>query len=432
LVKIIVKIKRAAEILWLFFYGGEHMNVMQKKIVTMKYLIFCCMAWSSYANELLFLDNLKTTLSFDDETYDALISKATHRTPLHFTNNNDELPLFIVYPLLMEHIPYISLGSFPTPIQRLSILEEMYGIENFFIKQDAVSGGIDTDGMQLFGGNKVRKLEFLLADALRYNAETVLTFGGIGSNHAVATATYAQQCGLRCYCMLTPQSDSPVVQRNLSLMKDTQTEIIFSGNAIERKENTIKAFSDNKKNYGDYPYFIPTGGSVALGAVGFVNAAFELADQIKAGYLPEPDYIYVAAGSFGTTAGLSLGLKAAGIRSQIIAVAIEPEKVSGSVVNSINVLFKKTNELLHGYDETFPLFESADNVTVTHGFGGTCYGLCTPEAMDAIDTIQKQENIILDGTYTGKAFAALIDHAGTGMFKDKSILFWNTFCSDGL
>ena len=383
-----------------------------------KFILICFIVSTAYANELLFLDNLRRVVPLDEETYAMLLSQATHKGKRSFAEYNGDLPLFAAYPSLKTNISYIPLGSFPTPIQRLTALEKNYDIQNFFIKQDSISGGVNADGTQLFGGNKVRKLEFLLADVLYHNAESVLTFGCIGSNHAVATATYAQQCGLRCYCMLNPQSDSAVVQRNLALMHTAGAEMIFSANAVMRRENTIKAFFDSKKEYGDYPYFIPTGGSVALGAVGFVNAAFELNKQIQEGLLPEPDYIYVAAGSFGTAAGLSLGLKAAGIQSQIIAVCVEPEDISGSVVQRINSLFVQTNQLLHDRDGTFPLFEgSADNVTVIHGFGGTCYGLSTPEATDAIRDAQQHESIVLEGTYTGKAFAVLIAHAKDGMFK---------------
>lgn len=400
---------------------------------SIKFLLSCLIVCTTYTNELLFLNNLKETLSLDEQMHAMLALHANNKTTHSFTYCNHYVPLFAAYPSLKTNTPYIALGSFPTPIQRLTALEKIYTIAHLFIKQDSLSGGIEADAAHLFGGNKVRKLEFLLADALQYKAKSVLTFGCIGSNHAVATATYARQCGLRCYCMLKPQMDSPVVQRNLALMRGAGAEIIVSPDSATRKENTVKAFVDSKKTHGDYPYCIPTGGSTALGAVGFVNAAFELDAQIKQGLLPEPDYIYVAAGSFGTAAGLALGLKAARIQSRIIAVCVEPEDEAGSVVQQINALFKCTNELLHARDVTFPLFDGiADNVTVIHGFGGTAYGVCTQEAADALRDAQEYENIILDGTYTGKAFAALAAHAQAGMFNNKKVLFWNTFCGDGL
>jgi D-cysteine desulfhydrase len=394
------------------------------------FIISCLISLSMGAHELVFLHNLRKVVPIDAQIYESLLLKATSKVSSCHTTYNYNLPLFTLYPALQRNTPRLSLGSFPTPIQKLATLESVYNIQSLCIKQDSVSGGIGADGAQLFGGNKVRKLEFLLADALRYNAKSVLTFGCIGSNHAVATATYAQQLGLRCYCMLTPQSDSSVVQRNFALMQAAGAEMIISCNAAQRTDNTIETFIQSKKNHGDYPYFIPTGGSTALGAVGFVNAACELCAQINEGLLlSKPDYIYVAAGSFGTVAGLSLGLKAAGIQSQIIAVCVEPEGTPGSVEQKINILFKQTNELLHERDATFPLFgDIADNVTVVHGFGGTGYGVCTQEALKAIADAQEHEGVCLDETYTGKAFAALLDHAQQGMLKDKNVLFWNTFC----
>lgn len=385
-----------------------------------------------HGNELLFLDNLREAVAIDDQMFGMLAQQAKNRLPYKYIHYNvPNAPLFEQYPMLQDRISYISLGSFPTPIKRLTELERMYHVDNLFIKQDGMSGGKAAQGITLFGGNKVRKLEFLLADALHYKAESILTFGGTGSNHAVATATYAQQLGLRCYIMLTPQPDSPIVQRNLGLMYSAGAKIIFSDNSAMRAIDTIEAFVASKKIYGDYPYFIPTGGSVVLGVLGFVNAAFELRRQIDEGLLPEPDCIYVATGSCGTTAGLALGLKAAKIRSRIVAVCIEPEGVPGAIERKIGTFYRQANQLLHTCDETFPLFtDEMDNVTIVHDFCGTGYGVSSLEAIQAIDDMSKYEGICLDETYTGKAFSALRAHAQKNLLSDKKVLFWNTFCSD--
>lgn len=394
-------------------------------------LLFCFIALVAQANELLFLDNLNRALSLDECTLISLAEQVKAPFPSCAIQSTQEIPLFVAYPDLQKNIPYISLGSFPTPIQKCKELESVYGIHNLFVKQDSISGGMDEEGMQLFGGNKVRKLEFLLADALHHHAESVVTFGCMGSNHAVATATYAKNLGLRCYLMLTPQSDSPVVQRNLALMNAADAHIIFARNRAHRADNTVEIFERNKAEHGDYPYFIPTGGSTAVGVVGFVNAAFELRDQINKGLLPTPDYIYVAAGSFGTVAGLSLGLKAAGIASRIVAVAIEPAEFLDEVQHRVSALFEETNQLLHDSDATFPLLANdLSNIVVVQDFCGKGYGLCTQEAYDAMDVAEKYEDIYLDGTYTGKTFAALLDHAEQGLLQDKNVLFWNTFCAE--
>ncbi len=385
-----------------------------------------------HANELLFLENLKQAIIIDEQIYADLVAQIQNKSVDETVwDNSSRVPLFISYPQLQQAIAHISLGSFPTPIQQCDLFGNAYAIQNLCIKHDSVSGGISADGIQLFGGNKVRKLEFLLADALRHNAQSVLTFGCIGSNHATATATYAQELGLRCYLMLTPQPVSPIVIRNLNLMFAADADIAFCSNRKERMDETIATYFNSKFDHGDYPYFIPTGGSVSTGIIGFVNAAFELRQQINDGLLSEPDLIYVPTGSCGTTAGLALGLKAAGIRSQIVAVCVEPEDVPGDFEKKINLLFKQTNQLLNAHDSTFPLFgDGADNVVIVHEFCGPKYGACTSETIDAIRNIESYENVLLDEVYSGKAFAALLAHAEQGLLKDKNVLFWNTFCSD--
>lgn len=399
-----------------------------KKIISILLLV----SMSLCANELMFISNLKQAIRIDDQTYANLIAQANDKSACKCVASTfSDLPLFKAYPALQQTIAHISLGTFPTPLYYCDQLAKVHGIQNLFIKQDSISGGILSDGTQLFGGNKVRKLEFLLADALRHNAQSVLTFGCIGSNHATATATYARELGLRCYLMLTPQPDSAIVHRNLNLMYAAHAEIIFSANATMRMDATTSTFIASKKDYGTYPYFIPTGGSTPIGVIGFVNAAFELREQINNGLLTEPDYIYVATGSCGTTAGLALGLKAAGIQSRIIAVCVEPEEVLGAFEKRIAQLFTQTNQFLNDRDATFPLFaDSADNVMIIHDFSGPCYGLCMPEVVEAIEEVEKYENVILDGTYTGKAFTAILSHAKQGLLQDKNVLFWNTFDGD--
>ncbi len=401
------------------------------KGVLMKRIICAILlsAFSLHAHELMFLANLKQAIKIDNQTYAHLIAQANNE-PINkdVQCSTSDRPLFKAYPALRQTISHISLGSFPTPLHRCDQLTKVYDIQNLSIKQDSISGGILSDDTRLFGGNKVRKLEFLLADAVYHNAQSVLTFGCIGSNHATATATYARELGFRCYLMLTPQPDSAIVHRNLNLMSAANAEIIFSANATMRMNATTSTFIASKKDHGTYPYFIPTGGSTPIGVIGFVNAAFELREQINNGLLTEPDYIYVATGSCGTTAGLALGLKAAGIRSQIIAVCVEPEEELGFFERKIAQLFRETNQLLNDRDATFPLFgESVDNVMIVHDFSGPCYGLCMPEVIEAIEEIEKYENVILDGTYTGKAFTAILSHAKQGLLQDKNVLFWNTF-----
>ncbi len=345
-----------------------------------------------------------------------------------FQNKNISLPLFTWYPVLGKKLAYISLGTFPTPVEQLENIGKELNVAHLYIKRDDLSGGKGR-GSVLFGGNKVRKLEFLFGDVQRHGAKSVLTFGCAGSNHVVATAAYAKHLGLRCIAPLTPQPNSHVVRRNLLLMHYYDAELSWSENTIECNRETILSFLKSKQINGDFPYFIPTGGSCPIGIVGYVNAAFELKDQINQGVLPKPDRLYVPAGSFGTVAGLLLGLKAAQIQTKLIAICVEPEDQPGFVASEIKRFFTETNQLLHTLDASFSLFDfDVEGVTILHDFSGEEYGLFTQEGADAIEYMKKYEGIRLEGTYSGKAFAALMQD--TKKYQDQVILFWNTFCSD--
>lgn len=346
----------------------------------------------------------------------------------HFISPNT--PLTRAYPELMGKLPHIFLGDFPTPVHSLHNCGETIGLKNLYIKRDDLSGKKGNDGFRLFGGNKVRKLEFLLADALNNNAKTVLTFGCAGSNHVVATATYAQFLGLSCIAMLKPQPNSPIVQRNLLLMNHVLAELHYSCEE-DRPRATESVILDHQNKFGIAPYQIPTGGSCPLGALGFVNAAFELAEQIEHGDLNEPDYIYVAAGSCGTIVGLLLGVRAAGLHTKIIGVCVEPE-IPIEFQEKIIKLFNETNEMLHNMATTFPIFEiEVKDISLIHDMCGTGYGESFAPAQEAIALVADTEHIQLDGTYTGKAFGALVrDVQESRIASDAKVLFWNTYCGD--
>lgn len=330
------------------------------------------------------------------------------------------LPLAKKFPAL--RVPHISLCVLPTPVQKLENLSKELGAQ-VYIKRDDMTGGAS------YGGNKPRKLEFELARALSHQAKSIITFGCAGSNHAVATSEYARKLGLQPVCMLKPQANSRVVQKNLRLHLANGTQLHYAPNNDVRKIATLITWLDLMNN-GLQPYAIPTGGSTPLGAFGFVNAAFELKEQIDAGLLPMPDYIYVPCGSCATTVGLLLGCKAAGLKSKIMAIAVEPEEEPQEFKTNIAKLFKETNELLQKVTQNkFPLLEiKPEDIEINLNFTGTEYAVFTQEGMDARNLLQKAENIIIDGTYTCKAFAALVADIKSKKSENKSVLFWNTYC----
>jgi 1-aminocyclopropane-1-carboxylate deaminase/D-cysteine desulfhydrase-like pyridoxal-dependent ACC family enzyme len=343
-------------------------------------------------------------------------------------------PLFAAFPGLVGKLAYKRLGSLPTPVQKLEQLGKAINAPQLYIKRDD-SAGACIDGKFFYGGNKVRKLEFLLAEALSYGAKHVITFGCAGSNHAVATSCYAEQLGLRATCMLLPQANSHGVQQNLALHQAHKAEVKYCSTATVRKLMTFTTWLQDYQETGCFPYLIHTGGSNATGVIGFVNAAFELKQQIAEGLMPEPDYIYVACGSCGTAAGLVVGCKAAGLKTKIVAVPVQ-QGSKCSFKTSILGLATDTNDTLHALDESFPRYDllsaayqlTDDHLQIKEGFGGPRYAVFNKEGMEAKKLLQEKENILLDGTYTAKACAGLLDDCMNGELSGRVILFWDTYC----
>ena len=338
------------------------------------------------------------------------------------------IPLFEQYPLLRERLPYIPLGEFPTPVQKLERLGAELDISQLYIKRDDLSG-------KLYGGNKPRKLEFILGNALRSGASETIAFGGAGSNLALATAIYARQVGLKSISMLIPQPNAQYVRRNLLMSHYCGAELHSCGAELESVRNmplvclaTLYQLLRCRLKNRRFPHLIPPGGSSPLGVTGFINAAFELRKQITNGEMPEPDYIYVACGTMGTAAGLILGLKVAKLNSRVISVRVTSEKFINA--RGMIKLINKTASLLHSRDASFPRFEfSTTDVDIRHDYFGKRYALFTNEGMEAVSLMRECEGIKLDGTYTGKTLAALIDDAKSGSLRGRAVLFWNTLNS---
>ena len=330
------------------------------------------------------------------------------------------IPLFEHYPELGDNLPHVPLGEFPTPVSKLERLGANVGVDGLYIKRDDLSS-------QVYGGNKVRKLEFLLGEALRDGRKAVMTFGGAGSNHALATTVHARQVGLGCISMLTPQPNTRYVRYNLLMGYSQSAELHYYrdkrslsiGTFCQRLGHTLKS--------GRPPQIIPVGGSSPLGTTGFVNAAFELKSQIAAGELPEPDTIYLPMGSMGTAVGLTLGLAVCGLKSKVVPVVVS--KNQESPAKRFAELFEATNSLLCAHDPSFPRARLPErDVEIRQEFLGPGYAIFTPEAMEAIARMRQDEGIELDGTYSGKAFAAVL-HDIRQREENEVILFWDTYNS---
>ena len=337
------------------------------------------------------------------------------------TNKNDSLALFRAFPELARKLDWLPLASLPTPVQQMNLLAEELDEDDLFIKRDDLSG-------EVYGGNKVRKLEFLLAEARARGADSVMTFGTAGSNHCLSTAIYARSLGMEAISILSPQTNSASVGRNLLMGFHVGAELhhYHSEPAAQRGAawQSARRLGAGKKA----PHIIRRGGSSTLGTVGFVNAGLELAEQIKRGELPEPDLLYVAMGTMGTAVGLALGLAVANLRTKVVAVRVVDLRYGNE--EAFHKLFDSTATLLNKLDENFPKLRWVDaNVEFRHEQFGQKYALFTEAGMEAVSLLRSTEGIQLEGTYTGKAMAALSADSHAGNLEGRRVLFWNTYNS---
>jgi D-cysteine desulfhydrase len=324
------------------------------------------------------------------------------------------------FPGVAARAPRVRFTTLPTPVERLARLGAEVGHPDMWVKRDDRSA-------ILYGGNKPRKLEFLLGDALARGRHAVLTTGGTGTNHGLATSIFARHVGLRSILVLLDQPLTEHVRRSLLLDFAAGAELYYAKSVAGVAARAARALAAGTL-HGSRPYLIATGGTSAVGNLGYVDAAFELAEQIRAGELPEPATVYVAAGTAGTAAGLSLGFALAGLRSRVVAVSVSDlmPPTSGKIAG----LARRCLRHLRSLDEAVPAISiEPDRVRVEEGFVGPGYGSPTAEGKRVIALIRDSEGLGLETTYTGKCLAALLGDIERGALRNEPVLFWNTYSS---
>lgn len=321
----------------------------------------------------------------------------------------------------LARFPRVFLAHLPTPLERLDRLSKDLGGPEIWIKRD------DCTGLST-GGNKTRKLEFLMAEALEQGADTVITQGATQSNHARQTAAFAAKLGLSCHILLEDRtgSNDPNYNSNGNVLLDHlhgATTSRRAGGADMAAE--MEVLADQLRAQGRKPYVIPGGGSNPTGALGYVNCAFELLGQVNDRGL-RIDHIVTATGSAGTQAGLITGLKAlnAGIPLLGIGVRAPKEKQEENVF----ALAQRTAEKLG-----CPGVVSRDDVVADSSYVGAGYGIPRADTIEAIQMFAQLEGILLDPVYSGKGAAGLIDLVRKGRFtKGQRVVFLHTGGAAGL
>ncbi|MHA2203182.1 MAG: 1-aminocyclopropane-1-carboxylate deaminase/D-cysteine desulfhydrase, partial [Candidatus Hodarchaeales archaeon] len=321
--------------------------------------------------------------------------------------------LFEAFSDLDGVIPWTSLVDTPTPVKNLEKLETYLKTDiPLWIKQDNLTS-------RIYGGNKVRKLEFIIADALKKKKEAIATLGGVGTNHGLATTIFGKEKGLNVVLYLINQPISKHVLDNLKL-------IFYYGAELKYVKNYLGAgihfyFLDRLKR--KQIYWLPAGGSTSIGILGYVNAVLELKQQIEEGELPEPEQIYVAAGTTGTLAGIELGVQLTNLQSQVIGIRVTDKMAATG--RKVKSLIKGALRLLKK-DSKFRNFQYRPKFKLIDQFYGGKYGRVTPEGLNAVEIMNKTEGVLLETTYTGKTVAALLDRVKEAKTIG-SILFWNTY-----
>ncbi|MBW2399123.1 MAG: pyridoxal-phosphate dependent enzyme [Deltaproteobacteria bacterium] len=327
----------------------------------------------------------------------------------------EDLPLFRAHPALREFVARQPFIDGPTPVEPL----RLPGCEdaNLYVKRDERS-------CSLYGGNKPRKLEFIIGRALERGSRRLVTTGGLGTHHGFATTILGRSVGLATTLVLVPQPITPEVEQSLALDAAYGAEIVRTSGVPAAVLATLRVLAASQWR-GEKPHLVWTGGSSSVGNLGFVSAAFELAEQIEQGLLPKPAEILVPIGSGGTIAGLVVGLKLAGLDTCVRGVLVSdilppsPRALARSARATLNRMRRLAPDIpvvdLHASD--FPIDTSEL---------GPGYGVATASGA-AAQACARELGLELDATYSAKCFAALIARARSASLPRGPVLFWSTY-----
>jgi D-cysteine desulfhydrase family pyridoxal phosphate-dependent enzyme len=302
-------------------------------------------------------------------------------------------------------LPRIKFAHLPTPIEAMPRLSAHLNGPQLFVKRD------DQTGLGM-GGNKTRKLEFVLAQALDAGAKTLITVGGIQSNHCCQTASLAAKFGLRCILVLSGEEPK---NANGNLLLDDLFDASVVWTTRDEREDTLETVFQQSTERGEAPFLIPLGASTAVGAVGYVEAMRELVSQGQ-----EFDWIIVASSSAGTQSGMVLGAALSHWTGRILAISIdhsvnELQLAVATLANETAALLKENVRFNPG------------QILVNADYLGGGYAVSGSAEVEAIKLFGRFEGLLLDPVYTGRAAAGMMDLIRKGFFKKTDrVLFWHT------
>lgn len=302
-------------------------------------------------------------------------------------------------------IPRVRIAHLPTPIEPMARIGAALGGVKLWVKRDDLTGLAG-------GGNKIRKLEYVLAEAQANGARTLITVGAVQSNHCRQTAALAARFGLECILVLSGEKENPP-SGNLLLDQLFGAEIIYC--RMEERDQVLQQAFEEAWSAGKRPFLIPLGASTPVGAVGYLTAFEEFLSQGV-----EVDWIVVATSSAGTQAGLVLGALRTGWKGKVVGISIDHPAFE---------LQQRVAELVNESAERVGLKVDCqpEEVMVNDQYLGKGYGIPSPQEVEAIRLFARYEGLLLDPVYTGRAAAGLLDLVRTGFFTPQDrVLFWHT------
>ncbi len=317
--------------------------------------------------------------------------------------------------------PRKQIGFFPTPLHKLERLSAQLGV-NLYLKRD------DMTGVSLFGGNKVRKLEYLMGDAIAQGCDTVFTFGATQSNHAMQTVTACRRFGLTpiLYLVAIVEPSPEDIRANLLLDKVLGAEIhilpMNGGTEDEADELAVKLAEEQSAKLeaqGHKCYMVPMGGASHVGSSGFVAGFVEMTRQMEQ-LGQHADYVFHGTGTGGTLAGLAAGRELIGSDTKIISINVSPKpqehyaKIAKLATDTLAYLGSKKTV-------------SVEDLHFDQNYYAPGYEIPNQGATDAIKLLARTEGILLDPVYTGKGFAGMLDYIRTGKVPQGStVIYWHT------
>ena len=322
--------------------------------------------------------------------------------------------LFDAFPDLARVVPWMPLAQVPTAVEPMSAIGSWLGrTEGVFMKRDDLVS-------PLYGGNKVRRYEFVLADAKAKGKTRIVTVGGLASTQAMATALFGKALGFEVRVVLFDQPITEFARQSIRGYLTAGADLIYGGGYVMTVARAIAAQRNGKADN----YFIFPGAAEALSNLGYIDGLLELAGQVERNEAPRPDVIVLPTGSSGTLAALALGAAYLGWDTEIVGIRITTALATNRL--SVGAVIRNTDRFLANHAAAWRPMRSRVRYRLDGNALGEGYGYPTPEALDAAAQVTQLIGASGEITYSGKALAGLRTLVNEERYRDKTFLFWNT------